>query len=670
MHIPRPFLYLVLLLVTAQNVIASCSTPVLTQMPAIPVGTNPMGAALADLDKDGVLDLATPTGPGASSIYVQRGNGDGTFQNGVSYPSGTQNSLRILAADFNGDTWLDLITVNYFSNDLSVLLNNGNGTFAAPLLTSTLISPAWAAIGDANDDGHLDVGVAGDTARIHFGAGNGTFNPQTLTLSPTEGSTKHLAFGDFNRDGRTDVAVLRRPIYAIDETPLPSTLTLYFRQVNGTYTTSTLTLAGNTDGTLLAADLNGDGALDLMTGNSYLLSVSVFVNNNDGTFAPRVDYPMGPEQPSYLVLEDMNEDGKHDLVIGTVNTMGLVMLVGNGDGSFDTTPYKQLITASSYYLQFHAVAAGDLNGDFRPDILLVDSTKDVAFRLHNLCTPRWAGVALSGSPSPSNYGESLELTANMQFRGTVRPTGSISFYKGNTLLGTVPLSETNSAASLFLTKPSLGTHQYTASYSGDATFGASTSPLYTHVVQRGPFGTPHDFTATGDPVPFSVSMSWIGTSDVQTYEVSRMAEGTWTVLGTTSFETYVDHTPPSLGSFFYRVRALGAGGAASGFGVDMASTETFQNTVAAGQTIRIVDLTELRDVVNALRTSAGWPAFSFTDASLSGVRIKAIHLTELRNALVQAMTTAGMTTPFYARSIESGQTVLANDLVEMRAKVR
>ena len=491
MHIPRTLLSLFLLLLVAHNAIGACTAPRLTQRPAVPISPDPMpdhyprGMALADFNKDGVLDLASSTpAPVSQNVFVQWGNGDGTFQPPFIYQSGGEFSLRVHAADFNGDTWLDLITVNMLSYTVSVLLNRGDGTFAAPLITPTgPFRVDRAFVGDANGDGVLDVGVSGETAQLLYGNGNGTFHPsEHLELS---GKAANFVFGDFNIDGRTDLAVLVQPAVNAGEPLLPSYLRLYIGNGNGSYSNSTLTLAEHSGGTLLAADLNGDGAPELITADNPHSNVSVFVNNSDGTYAARVDYPL-PAAAESLALEDINEDGKRDLVIGSINATDLIALLGNGDGSFAPAPYTRRITAPAYVLHFHAVAVGDLNGDHRPDILLADSSHDVAFRLHNLCAPRWAGVQLSSSANPSAYGTSVELIANMDFRGTTRPTGTISFYEGTALVDTVTLSPTNSMASTFVVNPALGAHQYTVRYSGDATFGASSSPPHTHTVQRGP----------------------------------------------------------------------------------------------------------------------------------------------------------------------------------------
>ncbi|MFZ0684707.1 MAG: FG-GAP-like repeat-containing protein [Terriglobales bacterium] len=171
-------------------------------------GDRPNSVIAADFNRDGILDLAVGNTDGTVSILL--GNGDGSFQSLVAFPAGDSVD-SIVAADFNGDGILDLAVSNYvFLNSISILLGNGDGTFQAPVSYPAGSEPLGIAAADFNGDGNLDLAVANNdgipsSVSILLGNGDGTFQPQLVFLSPNGASG--IAAGDFNRDGRMDVAV-------------------------------------------------------------------------------------------------------------------------------------------------------------------------------------------------------------------------------------------------------------------------------------------------------------------------------------------------------------------------------------------------------------------------------------------------------------------------------
>ncbi len=122
--------------------------------------------------------------------------------------------------------------------------------------------------------------------------------------------------------------------------------------------------AGDRPSSVAAADLNGDGKADLAVANETSGTVSVLLNEGDGTFAPKVDYATGTS-PRSLVATDLNGDGKRDLVIANYGGDTVGVLVNQGSGTFapppPTTP--PAVGASS-------VAVADLNGDGRLDLAI------------------------------------------------------------------------------------------------------------------------------------------------------------------------------------------------------------------------------------------------------------------------------------------------------------
>lgn len=171
--------------------------------------------AVGDFNRDGNLDLAEVGGT-SPGINIFMGHGDGTFQSPVLYSTG-QPSSWVLVADFNGDGFADLaeVAADTNLNGAKVLLNQGDGTFGAPVLYSTpsLSDPVSVAVGDVNADGKVDLIIGDDYGALSdggisllLGNGDGTFQPHRE--SNVAGIAPYaIAVADFNKNGKPDVAV-------------------------------------------------------------------------------------------------------------------------------------------------------------------------------------------------------------------------------------------------------------------------------------------------------------------------------------------------------------------------------------------------------------------------------------------------------------------------------
>jgi hypothetical protein len=479
-------------------------------------GYAPLSVALADVNGDGKLDMVVANCGSNSTcdtgtIGVLLGNGDGTFQTAVSYNSGGYFPASVALADVNGDGKLDIVVSNSSADcgdcgdgAIGVLLGNGDGTFqAATVYGSGGFGPGSLAVADVNQDGKPDVVVANECSAstcangvvgILLGNGDGTFQPAT-TYSSGGYEAFGIAVADLTGDGNQDVIVA-------NYTGCPEincylgTVDVLAGDGDGTFEPAvSYTSAGFPAVSVAAADLNGngDGILDLAVGNGND-TVGILIGTAGGVFFPAVGYGPGDLDASSLALADVNGDGKLDVLMAiycdsTSDCSGAIgsgqVLLGNGDGTFQSA-----VTFDSDGYKTYFIAAGDANGDGKPDMFLVNECADtscangtVAVLLNTSTAP--TTTALVSSLNPSNYGQTVTLTATVtpQYEfGKTTPTGTVNFFDGVKNLGS---SSLNSAEIATLSTSTLtpGTHSITATYNGDTNFGSSTSPALSQVVQ-------------------------------------------------------------------------------------------------------------------------------------------------------------------------------------------
>jgi len=289
----------------------------------------PASIAVADFNGDGKPDLVytmapSPAGVESTEYGVLLGNGDGTFQAPTYYDAGIPLGW-VVAGDFRGNGKQDLAGTNRTagSNTIDILLGNGNGTFQTPVAYTVGSQPTEILTGDFNGDGKPDLAVANQndyTISVLLGNEDGTFQPQMATPSLGQSYPIFMVAADFNHDGRLDLAISLEPA-VVDEY---GSVAILLGNGDGTfqYPGQTITALGDNAG-IAAADFNQDGSVDLaisdypglQSESSGPRRIQIMQGVGDGTFSPGYSVPI-PTYAGVLSATDLNGDGYPDLVAG------------------------------------------------------------------------------------------------------------------------------------------------------------------------------------------------------------------------------------------------------------------------------------------------------------------------------------------------------------------
>src|SRR5438445_124480 len=181
------------------------------------------------------------------------------------------NPVSLVAGDFNGDGKLDLALANFDSNNVSILLGTGTGSFNAATSFAAGSGPSSVAVGDFNGDGNLDLAVANQTSNnvsILLGTGTGSFSAATNFAAGS--GPNSVAAGDFNGDGKLDLAMANNS---------SNTVSILLGTGTGSFSAAANFGVGSSPTSVAAGDFNGDGKLDLATGNNASNNVSILLNN-------------------------------------------------------------------------------------------------------------------------------------------------------------------------------------------------------------------------------------------------------------------------------------------------------------------------------------------------------------------------------------------------------
>ena len=356
--------------------------------------------ANATSDTTSILLNTTPTGATAP-----------TFAPKVDFPTG-RGPYELSIGDFNGDGSPDVVTVNRFSYTTSILLNTTPTGATTPTFAPTVDFPTgdtpWSvSIGDFNLDGKPDVAVANAVSyttsilinTTPTGATTATFAP-TVDF-PTGDTLWSVRIGDFNLDGKPDVAVAARfsdtTSILLNTTPTGATTPTFAPTVDFT--------TGDEPNSVSIGDINGDGKPDVVTANRGNAgdTTSILINTTPTgattpTFAPKVDFPTG-YNPRSVSIDDFNGDGKPDVATANTGSNTISILINTTATGATTPTFAPKVDFPTGSLP-NSVSIGDFNGDGKPDVVTANFLSDTTSILLNN-TPK---VSIAAGTTPTETG--------------------------------------------------------------------------------------------------------------------------------------------------------------------------------------------------------------------------------------------------------------------------
>lgn len=267
-----------------------------------------------DLNGDGILDLSV-SHPGANSVGSMLGVGDGTFGPRRDFPIGG-SPVFLGVGDFDGDGRPDYAATNATSGELVILRGAGDGTFSVTGRYAAAAGPHGLVVADLNRDGALDVAMANDGSRtvsIHLGRGDGTFEAARF-LSVGEPHT--VSAGDVDEDGILDLVVSNYH---------HGTVSICRGHGDGDFTEIAEIATGADAHASMVADLDADGHPDVVVVNQAAGTVSFLMGRGGGLLAPRVDFPVGLGAHS-VIAADFDEDGALDVALSSLFTNTVTLL--------------------------------------------------------------------------------------------------------------------------------------------------------------------------------------------------------------------------------------------------------------------------------------------------------------------------------------------------------
>jgi tetratricopeptide (TPR) repeat protein len=401
------------------------------------VGVGPVAIIAADFRNTGLLDLAVVNEIDNSlTILLNQGIATGQFvaastlpiQLGPPRTTAPASPPAIASAALTSSGFHDLLITDPTTNEVIVLLSNGDGTFTAA--TGSPISvgkePSAIVTADFNADGNQDFAVTNftdSTVSLFNGNGMGGFTQATtspITLPTASQNPVGMVLGDFNADGITDLAVLT----SNNAPTLPGNVVVFLGGANETFTPAgTATTVGKGPVAIAAGDLNADGRTDLAVVNQVDNSVSVLLNNGDATFTAAPNSPLTTgTTPTGLAIADFNQDGIIDIAVTNDAVNSVSVFLGLGLGIF--APAFELPSGANP----SAILSASLSGATSPDVAITDDPTGTAGQVQIIFSPAAlfsnATSGIAQQPYPGS--EYIDLGVKVKATPALHPNDEVT----------------------------------------------------------------------------------------------------------------------------------------------------------------------------------------------------------------------------------------------------
>jgi gliding motility-associated-like protein len=520
------------------------------------IGGSAEGVALSDIDGDGKADMILTSATGNTVSVYRNTSSSGvinatSFASGVSFTTGTGPAF-VAAEDLNGDGKQELVVTDNTAGTISIFENistSGTIAFSPRVILTTGVNPYRIGIGDLDADGMPDIAVTN--------AGSSTVsvfrNVTTTTISfdpkvdfATGTNPLGIAIGDMDADGYPDLVISN----------VTSANASIFRNLGtpGAITASTFAarvdfVTGTTAQDLAVGDLDGDGKLDFIVANQGSDGVSVFRNTSTpgsivaGSFAARVDFLAGVN-PDGVAINDLDGDGKPDIMVvnSTANTISLLKNASSS-GAITTSSFATKIDFAVTGTNPNVGAIGDIDGDGKSDIVIPNYSGTTVSVLRNTVSSYSAPAISDINPGNGSVGTPISILGT---NFSAAPSGNIVYFGATQspvidatpsgLQVSVPIGATYENVSVLVNCfTAYSSEPFVSTFTGSGIIDAAT------------FGTKTDFATGSRPADASLAdLDNDGKADIVTVNdlagTVSLLRNTSSTVGSFSFAPKIDLT--------------------------------------------------------------------------------------------------------------------------------
>ena len=395
------------------------------------VGIGPVAITSGDFRNVGLQDLAV-VNEIDNTLTILQNQGTGTFlQAGLPISLGTARTSApavapsIASAVLTSSGFHDLLITDPVTNDVQVLLSNGDDTFKEATNSPIAVGkqPNSIVLGDFNADGNQDftvVNFTDSTLSLFLGNGDGTFKQATgspFPLPTTATGPIAMTSADFNSDGNLDLAIVNQTT---------NNVTILLGNGNATFNLATGSpfAVGKFPVAVATGDLNSDGHSDLVVVNQTDNTASVLLGNGDGTFTAATNSPLATGQaPSAVAIADFNGDGVPDIAVTDPQTDSASVFLGLGQGLF-ATPFELPVGTNPT-----AILAASLSGASLPDVAITNDPSGTAGQVTVLLSPaslfsNVSGGGIAQQPYPGAQYE--DIGVKIKATPTLHPNDEVT----------------------------------------------------------------------------------------------------------------------------------------------------------------------------------------------------------------------------------------------------